>query len=167
MGKGTCGRRAVAGRRSDWRTRLKSLFFIAVVLLPGVVSRGQTLDNRDPLAFFTNVSERLIHAQFPNTGLSITNIPVFQNGSLVYSPAVNRLLQLAANMYDATTNGAYPTIFRPYFRKQVSGTFTNVLITGFDLVNGPNDTTTPSSFLSVPLDLTDPNALAAIGTTTH
>ncbi len=54
----------------------------------------------------------------------ITNIPVWVNGQFVYTPAVNRLLQLTANIYDATTNRYYdnllpptplPTVFRPIF----------------------------------------------------
>src|SRR5690606_37040404 len=34
-----------------------------------------------------------------------------------YSPVVHRLLQLAANMYEATvlTNANYPSMFQPYF----------------------------------------------------
>ena len=34
----------------------------------------------------------------------ISNIPVYVNGQFVYTPAVQRVLQLAANIYDATTN---------------------------------------------------------------
>ncbi|HEY5043087.1 MAG TPA: hypothetical protein VIK53_13915, partial [Verrucomicrobiae bacterium] len=45
----------------------------------------------------------------------ITNIPVYVNGQFVYSPAVNRVLQLAANIYDASTNSFYPSVFRPTF----------------------------------------------------
>ncbi len=45
----------------------------------------------------------------------ITNIPVYLNGVFVYSPAVNRVLQQAANLYDATTTNFYPTVFRPIF----------------------------------------------------
>ena len=37
------------------------------------------------------------------------------SNQFVYSSAVNRLLQLAANMYDATTNSFYPSVFRPTF----------------------------------------------------
>ena len=40
--------------------------------------------------------------QIPSFG--ITNIPVLVNGQFVYTPAVQRVLQLAANIYDATTN---------------------------------------------------------------
>jgi flagellar basal body-associated protein FliL len=60
----------------------------------------------------------------------ITNIPVLVNSNFVYSPAVNRLLQLAANFYDATTNGNYnlPHVFRPVFEHDYYG---NVFIVGY------------------------------------
>ena len=44
----------------------------------------------------------------------IGNIPVLVSNQFVYSSAVNRLLQLAANMYDATTNNfGWAIIIRP------------------------------------------------------
>ena len=65
--------------------------------------------------------------------ITITNIPIYENNSLLYgtnninyytSQAVHRILQLAANMYDATTSRFlgpgptnYPSVFRPVFRK--------------------------------------------------
>ncbi len=73
-------------------------------------------------------------------GFGITNIPVYVNGQFVYSPAVNRVLQLAANMYEASTNAFYPHIFRPLF---VKDQFTNIFIVGFtnlsDIVVGTSD----------------------------
>ena len=48
-------------------------------------------------------------------------IPVLVSNQFVYTPAVQRVLQLAANIYDATTNnhfcmGAnFPSVFRPTF----------------------------------------------------
>src|SRR5690606_13297859 len=70
-----------------------------------------------PIQFFTNAADRLLRAQFPDGSISITNIPVFATNRLVYSPVVHRLLQLAANMYEATvlTNANYPSMFQPYF----------------------------------------------------
>jgi hypothetical protein len=72
--------------------------------------------------------------------ISITNIPVYVNGSFVYSPAVHRLLQLAANLYDATTTANYnlPHVFRPIFERD---NFGNVFIVGYTNLNsiyGPN-----------------------------
>ncbi len=71
---------------------------------------------------------------------SLTNIPVYvNNGLFVYSPAVNRLLQLAANIYDASTNGTYPnegffpSVFRPNFLRDNLG---NVYVDGYYQVTG-------------------------------
>jgi hypothetical protein len=81
--------------------------------------------------------------QIPSFG--ITNIPVLMNSNFVYTAAVNRLLQLAANIYDATTNNNsssinfnLPHVFRPIFEHDIYG---NVLIVGYTTlssVNGPN-----------------------------
>ena len=51
---------------------------------------------------------------------------------MVYSPAVNRILQLAANIYDASTANFYPSVFGPMFTR--SGN--NVYITGYTNVLG-------------------------------
>lgn len=61
----------------------------------------------------------------------ITNIPVYVNGRFFYSPAVNRLLQLAANMYDASTNSYFPSVFKPIFYKFNNG---DVFIAGYNEV---------------------------------
>ena len=58
----------------------------------------------------------------------ITNIPVYVNGQFVYSPAVNRVLQMAANLYDASHEFFYPDVFRPIFEKDA---FTNIFIIGY------------------------------------
>ena len=63
--------------------------------------------------------------------LSITRIPVWVSNRYVYTPAVQRLLQLAANIYDATSTNYYPSVFRPVFSTSVNGIFTNVFITGY------------------------------------
>ena len=71
--------------------------------------------------------------------MASTNIPVLVSNQFVYSSAVNRLLQLAANMYDATTNNTYvmgnnyPSVFRPLFSRDAnpSGMGTNVFISGY------------------------------------
>jgi hypothetical protein len=80
---------------------------------------------------------------------SITNIPVYVNGQFVYSPAINRILQLAANIYDSSTTNFYPSVFRPIFEHDRLG---NVFIVGYtnlaakiggitvpNVVNGSND----------------------------
>jgi hypothetical protein len=69
----------------------------------------------------------------------IGRIPVLVSNQFVYSSAVNRLLQLAANMYDATANSFYPSVFRPCFSRDFHG---NLFITGYtnvDSVSGVAD----------------------------
>lgn len=61
----------------------------------------------EPGKFFTNVANVLLRAHY-SFGLKI---PVFPTN--YYSPGVHRLLQLAANIYDASTNSLYPSVFRP------------------------------------------------------
>lgn len=67
--------------------------------------------------FFTNVADRFLRdpALAPVPGLSITNIPVWPATNNYYSPAVHRLLQVAANIYDATSPDNFPSVFRPIF----------------------------------------------------
>jgi len=105
--------------------------------------------------FFVNAADRLLHAYTANwynanqvsftnafgnyssngvvfgvAPFGITNIPVLVNGRFVYTPSVQRLLQLAANIYDATTTNFYPSVFRPTFY-QANG---NVFINGYEYV---------------------------------
>lgn len=99
--------------------------------------------------FFTNAVERLLrtyttewlasdYAVYTNLfGLDhpfgVTNIPVVISNQFVYSPAVHRLLQVAANLWDTKPNPrnlqGFPTIFRPLFQADPVGT--NVYISGF------------------------------------
>ncbi|MGO8838897.1 MAG: hypothetical protein ACLQAH_08275 [Limisphaerales bacterium] len=65
-------------------------------------------------------------ASYPAFGVG--QIPVLMSNQFVYSSAVNRLLQLAANMYDATTTNFYPSVFRPIFEHD---NFGNVFIIGY------------------------------------
>jgi hypothetical protein len=66
----------------------------------------------------------------------LTNIPVSINGQFVYASAVQRVLQLAANIYDASTNSFYPSRFRPVFTRMKVATSattstTNVYVSGY------------------------------------
>ncbi len=74
----------------------------------------------DPAGFFTNAASRML-ADAGYT-FSVTNIQVWPTN--FYTPSVHRLMQLAANIYDSTTNRTfgnrflgYPSIFRPIFRR--------------------------------------------------
>lgn len=102
-----------------------------------------------PIQFFTNVAARLIRdnlvhptnangtvntnvfyifnttnaANLVRPNFNFDNIQIYPTNE--YTAPVHRLLQLAANVYDATTSNRFPTIFRPQFG--VSGNQTNIV----------------------------------------
>jgi hypothetical protein len=100
----------------------------------------------------TNVPLYGLTNQIPAFG--VTNIPVYVNGQFVYAPAVNRLLQLAANIYDAGNTNWYPAVFRPVF----SRLNTNVFVTDFNQVSSVSGV--GDIQLSTPFD---PSYFAAVG----
>ncbi len=97
------------------------------------VASATNFYNWRPLDFFTNAADLMLRSatNLGIFGLSTTNIPIYPTN--YYTPAVHRLLQLAANMYDATTNRNLtgypylPSVFRPRFG--VNGT--NIFISGY------------------------------------
>jgi hypothetical protein len=115
-----------------------------------------------PIEFFTNAADRMLRVSSEewrrlnpnayletfgtNQLLGVGNIPVVVSNRLVYTPAVHRLLQLAANLYDASTytNNNLPTVFRPYFVRRGS----DVFITGFEEAS-----TDVAEALTEPLDI--------------
>ncbi len=77
-----------------------------------------------PVSFFTNAAESLLKTFYPPgiagiPTLSVTNLPIWPTN--LYSPAAHRALQLAANIFDATTNASettypqLPHVYRPIF----------------------------------------------------
>ncbi len=83
----------------------------------------------NPVEFFTNAAIKLMSAYY---GTTITNINIhIYNGSKTtptnYPIEIHRLLQVAANIYDATQTNDYPTVFRPQFSRNG----TNVYITSY------------------------------------
>jgi hypothetical protein len=98
----------------------------------------------------------------------IGNIPVLVSNqfvNFVYSSAVNRLLQLAANLYDATTNKTfalgnnYPSVFRPTFRVINQNGYNNVYINGYTDVSRYSSQfglTVGSPPLDLPVDVSSP-----------
>jgi hypothetical protein len=138
------------------------------------------------LDFFNAAADRMLRyytanwasanfGAFTNTfGASVTgafgvaSIPVYINGQMVYSPAVNRILQLAANMYDATTNQTaalgrdYPSVFRPTFWVTNQNGFNNVYINGYSYVGTVAGAADPNYFLQ-PADVSTV-AAANLGT---
>jgi hypothetical protein len=92
------------------------------LLACGVISTPAKplVSTETPLAFFTNVAKRLLESEL---SLELNCIQVYPSNQ--YTPAVHRLLQVTANIYDSTTNRTFgvanagegfPSVFRPFFR---------------------------------------------------
>ncbi|MEY4917316.1 MAG: hypothetical protein RL616_1229 [Verrucomicrobiota bacterium] len=101
------------------------------------------ITTNDPTGYgLTNVPFFGMTNEIP--GYGIGNLPVIISNNLIYSPSINRLLQLAANIYDAGGNNAttpggvdYPHVFRPQFLVNLNADLTkNVFITGYEEVRG-------------------------------
>ena len=82
---------------------LRRLCQISLLALGFVTSAqaGPKLDTSDPLGFFTNLASRLLQSEL---NLNLTRIQVYPTNQ--YTPAVHRLLQVTANILDAT-NASY------------------------------------------------------------
>ena len=97
--------------------------------------------------------------QIPAFG--VTNIPVYVNGQYVYSSAMQRVLQLAANIYDATTNSFFPDVFRPTFWVTNELGYKNVYINGYEWIYSSTQPDFPLA--SVPVDVTSlPAGVSAV-----
>ena len=135
------------------------------LLLAGTLQAAPGFDTSSPVNYFSSVADKFLKAQpaLAAAGLSITNIPVFPSNS--YTPSVHRLLQLAANLYDAGTNKTsaapldfdYPSVFRPVFGVSTAGAVTNIFIDGYVEVTNTNFVTADYNFpaysLSAPSDV--------------
>ncbi|MSU58757.1 MAG: hypothetical protein EXS35_11405 [Pedosphaera sp.] len=94
----------------------------------GNVGRGiQPFNKTGAELFFNNALDRLVRAH-SGGAFGGTGIPVFVGGSFVYSSSLHRQMQLAANIWDATTNRLYdaradsalPSVFRPQFERRAN-----------------------------------------------
>jgi len=139
------------------------------------------LDQSGQITGLTNAPLWGMTNQIPAFG--IADIPIMINSNFVYSPAVNRLLQLAANIYDAVyyTNhyfpvaGSYstpylPSVFRPIFDVTNEYNFNGVLskdvyVCGFSEVNDVY--TDPDQPLSVPWNISNPTVLGNLAYGIH
>ena len=68
--------------------------------------------------FFNEVADRLLQQQL---GRRLTEIQIAPTNQ--YRAAVHRILQVTANLYDATTTNDSPTVFRPLFATTSNGVF--------------------------------------------
>lgn len=117
-----------------------------VTLIPA--NAAPILDTGNPLGFFTNVASRLLTSQL---NLDLTRIQVYPTNQ--YTPAVHRLLQVAANVYDATTTNFYPSVFRPIFSCDQNGFGTNVFVSGYIYLSGVSGSSDTN--FSMPIDVSD------------
>jgi hypothetical protein len=84
---------------------------------------AQNLYTDSSIDFFTNVASRALSDEL---NLNLNQIQIYPTNQ--YIPAVQRLLQVAANVYDATTTNFYPSVFRPVF----TNNGTNIFIAGYN-----------------------------------
>ena len=108
------------------RTKKFQRWFLGLMLLTSFEAIASSVSFDPPIAFFTNIAARLLKSDI---GLDLTRIQIYPTNQ--YSPAVHRVLQVVANLIDASTNlGDYPTVFRPLFTND-NGT---VYICGYEEV---------------------------------
>ncbi len=99
----------------------------------------------NPAVFFTNVASCLLSSEL---NLNLTQLPIYPTNQ--YTPAVHRLLQVTANVYDAMTTNFYPSVFRPVFYNDG----TNVYITGYETVVLNPGLGLDDPHLALPMDVT-------------
>lgn len=92
-----------------------------------ITSYASQLNAQCPVQFFTTVASRLLSSEL---NVDLDDIEIYPTNQ--YTPAVHRLLQVTANIYDATTTNYYPTIFSPTFKVVVTNGCTNVFIAGYE-----------------------------------
>jgi hypothetical protein len=125
-----------------------------------------------PVQFFTNAADKLLKnlaagdttprppfPQYP-TNFGIANIPIYPIN--YYTPAVHRMLQLAANIYDAsyTNVGNFPSVFRPIFTNAPGiSNIPNISIIGY-----VEETSNTVAYLNQPLSL--PEEASKVNSTT-
>jgi hypothetical protein len=143
---------------------VSKLALVGWLLLLGVaVGHAGPLAGMDtPIGFFTNVASRLLKTQM---NLDLTNIQIWPTNQ--YTPAVHRLLQVSANLYDATTNRAvpgmtnglgFPSVFRPIFNQASPLSNAPIYICGYEEVTNA-DMAYPET-APLMLDPYDPNSRA-------
>lgn len=114
--------------------------FVFVVLATEAPSFAGPITAADPNSFFTTVASRLLASEM---NLNLAQIEIYPTNQ--YTPAVHRLLQVTANVYDATSTNYFPTVYRPLFTVDAFG---DVFVSGYTNVPCVSD---PSE-LAPPID---------------
>ena len=125
-------------------------------------------NNNTGAAFVSGPGTTYVNTNFVATfnvtaPFGVTDIPVWVSNRFVYTPAVQRLLQLAANIYDASTNSYYPSVFRPTFWVTNEFGFTNIYINGYQQVVSVNPVP-PSTSPLTDLQLGTPEDVSVLAT---
>src|SRR5664280_977817 len=132
------------------RDCLRLLLCVCIPMATLTLAYAAPMPNiENPVSFFTNVASRLLSSEL---NLDLTHIQIYPTNQ--YTPSVHRLLQVTANIYDATTTNFYPSVFRPLFTRDLAG---NVFVTGYTnvpSVSGANDIA-----FSTPFDVSTISAL--------
>ena len=121
------------------------LTVIWCILCAGSTRAASPISLENPTGFFTNVASRLLISEL---GLSLNRIQIFPSNQ--YTPAVHRLLQVTANVYDSATNRSttdypfLPTVFRPLFTNDQG----IIYISGYEEEPGTNILAVPLRDLS-------------------
>jgi hypothetical protein len=108
-------------------------------------SAAPPISTDSPICFFTNVAACLLSSEMNLNSTQIEIYPINQ-----YTPAVHRLLQVTANIYDASTNSYFPSVFRPLFTRDQGGLGTNLYVSGYACV--PFVTGAGDPQLAMPVD---------------
>ena len=130
------------------------IFACALTTFARTAAASAPLNPACPLNFFTNVASRLLSSQL---NVNLNHIQIYPTNQ--YTPAVHRLLQVTANILDATTTNYYPSVFRPLFWKtneNCNGVWqTNIYVIGYQYVQEP--LTNGSPIFTTPTDASDAN----------
>jgi len=111
---------------------------LCMALLAGTPAKASSLSAAGPDCFFTTVASRLL---FSEMGLSFGQIQIYPTNQ--YTPAVHRLLQITANIYDATSTNYYPTVYRPVFSMDASSNVWLVGYTNVPCISDPSQLAPP------------------------
>jgi hypothetical protein len=126
------------------------LFLLALTFTATIGTAAPPFDTAMPLSFFTNVAGRLLSSELH---VNLSHLQIYPTNQ--YTPSVQRLLQVTANILDSENTNAYPSVFRPLFSADASN---NVFIIGYQQVtnvSGPSD-----PLLAAPYDATSPRIFA-------
>jgi hypothetical protein len=141
-------KRELAGARFGILHSMRlAICLLGLAGIAGPATAGPAFDTSTPASFFTNVASRLLSRQL---NLNLYQIQIYPTNQ--YTPAVHRLLQVTANLWDAQNTNYYPTIFRPLFSIDAAS---NIFICGYLQVTNVAGTSDPQ--------LAPPYAVAALG----